>query len=284
MSSTGSLRETRGGRLLGLSVVVLGLLAVTAVASRAPLSTLGKTGGKTAGGLQIETSPWEFALIGGGGLIAFICFLSGGLSRRTPAAGSLSSILRQIAVFLTPLIASLLITGAILGAHRRAASQTHALGSPAPSRPISPPHAAFTVPVWVSWGILGTLVAGVLLFVVGVSARPRRGEERTLPSAAESAVTAALIDLDTIADPRLAIIAAYQGMEQRLAEAGLPRAAPEAPREYLGRVASALQVDPTPLGTLTTLFEAAKFSLRQLDDAARQRAITALRALQGQLA
>lgn len=265
-----------------MSVLVLGLLAVTAVASRAPLSTLGRTGGKASGGFQIETSPWEFALIGGGGLIAFSCYvISAGLSRRTPAAGSLGSVLRQIAVLLAPVIAALLIAAGLSGSHRTT-SRMRAVGPHHPSRSIAPPHAAFTVPVWVSWGILGTVMAGVLVFVAG--ARPRRGDERTLPSAVDSAVTAALADLESIADPRLAIIAAYQRMEQCLAEAGFPRAAPEAPREYLGRVASALQIDPKPLGVLTTSFEAAKFSLRQLDAAARERAITALHALQGQLA
>jgi Domain of unknown function (DUF4129) len=93
----------------------------------------------------------------------------------------------------------------------------------------------------------------------------------------ESAVTAALLDLDQVADPRLAIIAAYQRMEQSLAAAGLARAPAEAPREYLVRVSNALQVDPTSLGTLTALFEAAKFSLRRFDASVRQRAITALR-------
>jgi hypothetical protein len=128
------------------------------------------------------------------------------------------------------------------------------------------------------------LVAGAVVFVVGAKARPRPDAGRPLPSAVESAVTAALVDLDTIADPRLAIIAAYRRMEQSLAEAGFARTAPEAPREYLGRVASVLEIDPQPLRTLTTLFEAARFSLRQFDATARQRAITALHALQAELA
>jgi len=122
------------------------------------------------------------------------------------------------------------------------------------------------------------------LIVVAASTRPRPHEQEPPPSTVESAVTAALADLDRIADPRLAIIAAYRRMEHCLAEAGFPRAAAEAPREYLGRVATTLELDPKPLATLTTLFETAKFSLRELDTTARERAITALHILRAQLA
>jgi hypothetical protein len=127
-------------------------------------------------------------------------------------------------------------------------------------------------------------VGAALLVVLGANTRARRDEPRPLPSAVEAAVTEALVDLETVADPRLAIIAAYGRMERTLADVGLARAVAEAPREYLGRVAGALEIDPTPLATLTAMFEAAKFSLRQLDATARHRAMTALHALQEQLA
>lgn len=282
MRSISWVRELRGRRL-GLLVVALGLLAVTALASREPLSTLGKPAGPSAGGLQINTSPWEFALVAGGGLIAFIWFLIyGGWSRTTPFARNSRRFFLQLVLLL---LASLLITGGLTGLHRR-----HALLRHHPAAPASPKVAgaarssSFTLPAWVTWGALGLLVAGAFLVGAGASARTRQDEHEMLPSAMESAVTAALVDLDTIADPRLAIIAAYRRMEESLAEVGFPRAAPEAPREYLGRVASALEIDPKPLGTLTSLFEAAKFSLRQLDANARQRAMSALHALQAQLA
>lgn len=274
----------RAARLLGLAVVALGLLAVTAVASREPLSAIGR-GGTGGGGVQINASPWEFALIGGGGLIAFVCLLVyGGFSRRSPAQGSLPSLMRRLAILFTPLIAALLILAGLDGLHRRTAPPRHGLG-PAGSFRLTPlRHVAFSVPVWITWAILGTLVAALLLVVVAASLRPRRGRGEALPSAVESAIAAALVDLDTIDDPRLAIIAAYRRMEQTLGEAGFPRAASEAPREYLARVATALELDPKPLGTLTTLFEAAKFSLRRLDATARLRAIAALRTLQADLA
>ncbi len=282
MRSSGWIRELRGGRLLALPVLVVGLLAVTALASREHLSALGKTrGGAAYGGFQVNVSPWQFALIAGGALIAFAWLvIYSGWSRRTPMEGSLRRLLLRFAVLLTPLVAALLIAAALQGLHRRAPLHKHHLTPSTAAGPPSVHPSTFTVPGWVTWAIVGTLSAMALLVTVGSRARPNV----TLPSAVESAITAALVDLDAIEDPRLAIIAAYRRMEESLAEAGFPRAAAEAPREYMGRTASALEIDPNPLGTLTTLFETAKFSLRQLDATARQRAITALRALQAQLA
>lgn len=282
MRSVGWVRELRGGRLLGLPIVALGLLAVTALASREPLSAFGKQQKPLGGGFRIDASPWEFALIAAGGLIAFVWVLIyGGWSRRTPAAGRLPHLLLRL---LAPLVAALLIAGGLQGLHPRGPLRSYSKAAVTSAHAPSTHTSWFTVPGWVTWGIVGTLVTGVILVIVGASVRPRRGEESMRQSAMESALTAALADLESIDDPRLAIIAAYSRMEQSLADAGFPRATPEAPREYLGRVASALEIDPTPLGTLTSLFEAAKFSLRQLDATARRRAIAALHALQAQLA
>lgn len=282
MRSGGWVREF-GGRRLGLPVLVLGLLAVSALASREPLSASGKPGGAASGGLRITASPWQFVLIAGAGLVAFIWLvIYGGFSRRTPVGGGLPRVLLRLVILL---VASLLLAGAIEGLHRRAAPQRRLAPPLASPRAVSARSSSwFTVPVWVTWGIVGTFVAGALVAVVGTSARRRPPGAETLPSAFESALDAALIDLDAIADPRLAIIAAYRRMEESLAGAGFPRAAAEAPREYMGRIASALELEPQPLVALTNLFEAARFSLRQLDAAARGRAMTALRALQAQLA
>jgi len=281
MRSVHSLRELRGGRLLGLPIVAFGLLAVTALASREPLSAFGKRGKPFPGGFQIDASPWEFALIAAGSLVAFVWLLIYGAGRRrTPFAGRLPRLLLQ---FLVALVVLLLIVAGLKGLHHRGPLRSHTAAG-LTSAHVASRHASwFTVPTWTTWALVGTLVAGVLLVLVAASLRPRR-RDQTPRSAVDSALTAALADLESIDDPRLAIIAAYSRMERSLANAGLPRGAPEAPREYLGRVATALEVDPEPLSTLTALFEAAKFSLRQLDGTARRRAITALRAVQAQLA
>jgi hypothetical protein len=275
-------RQFRDGRLLGPLVVALGLLAVIAVASRDPLSAFGKRAGPVAGGVQIDASPWEFALLAVGGLIGFVCILIyGRWARRSPIGGRLPHFLLRLAL---TLLTALVIAAALAGLHRRAAPRRPSAGALTSARAGATHASLFTIPAGVSWAIVGTLVAAVMLAVLAASIRPRRSKQEALPSAVESAVTAALVDLDRIADPRLAIIAAYRRMEHCLAEAGFPRAAPEAPREYLGRVASTLELDPKPLATLTTLFETAKFSLRELDATARERAISALHVLRAQLA
>lgn len=274
--------EFRGGRLVGLLVLAVGLLAVTALASRGPLAAAGKPAGPVAGGVQINASPWEFALLAAGGVIGFICIvIYGGWSRRSPVGGKLPHFLLRITL---TLLAALVIAAAIAGLHRRAAPKRQSFGAPASAHAAGTHPALFTVPAGVTWAVVGTLVAGVLLVVLAASTRPRRSEREPPPSAVDSAVTAALVDLDRITDSRLAIIAAYRRMEHCLAEAGFPRSAPEAPREYLGRVAATLEIDPKPLVILTSLFETAKFSLRDMDASARERAISALNLLRAQLA
>jgi uncharacterized protein DUF4129 len=187
-------------------------------------------------------------------------------------------------LLLPVVLGGVLVAAGLAGSQRHVAPRLARLVATRSQRLGSGGSSSFSVPSWVPWAMLGTLVGGALVVVVAVRTRARPPRRETLTTAVESAVTAALVDLDGVTDPRLAIIAAYERMEQTLAAAGLPRAAAEAPREYLGRVGGALQVDPRPLGTLTSLFEAAKFSVRRFDADARQRAVNALRALQSELA
>jgi hypothetical protein len=98
------------------------------------------------------------------------------------------------------------------------------------------------------------------------------------------AIGRSLKDLEADVDARRAIIAAYARMEENLAEAGLPRSGAETAREYLSRGLASLELSPGAIGTLTMLFERAKFSLRPVDLRLRDEAIMALRALQQELA
>jgi uncharacterized protein DUF4129 len=61
-----------------------------------------------------------------------------------------------------------------------------------------------------------------------------------------------------------------------LAERELGRRAPEAPREYLGRVLREHGMPKRSLTTLTALFEEARFSLHPISHSARRRALSAL--------
>jgi hypothetical protein len=238
--------------------------------------------------LQITVSPWELALIGGGAAIAFIAvaIYAGWTTRgRTPEPLRRRSLLSVLALLLLPLwIGGILVAGGLAGGYRRSPPPPPRSLAVASQHLASPGSSSFSVPSWVPWAVLGTLLVAALVVVVGTKTRGRAAGPEPLPSAMGSAVSAALVDLDTVTDPRLAIIAAYRRMEHSLASAGIPRAPAEAPREYLRRVATALEIDPRPLGTLTALFEAAKFSVRQFDASGRRRAITALHALQAELA
>jgi hypothetical protein len=230
------------------------------------------------------------ALIGGGAVIAFIgVTIYAGLTSRKGYPGRArkrpqSRLLMIELLFLALVLGGVLVGGGLTGSQPRVTPRLPRLTAPAARASGSAGSPSFSVPSWVSWAILGTLLGGAVVVVAGASTRARPLRHETLPTAIESAVTAALVDLDTVADPRLAIIAAYRRMEQSLAAAGLPRAAAEAPREYLERVGGALEIDPRPLGTLTSMFEAAKFSVRQFDADGRQRAMSALRAVQAELA
>jgi hypothetical protein len=85
-----------------------------------------------------------------------------------------------------------------------------------------------------------------------------------------------IADLRAEPDPRRAVIAAYARMERALAAQGLARAQAEAPVEYLTRVLRRLKVSSGAVGSLTHLFERAKFSSHQVDAAMRTEAIGAL--------
>jgi hypothetical protein len=82
---------------------------------------------------------------------------------------------------------------------------------------------------------------------------------------------------------RRAIIAAYARMETALAVAGLPRAVAEAPFEYLERTLLELEASAQAARRLTDLFERAKFSQHDPDEAMRDEAIDALIAVRDDL-
>lgn len=114
---------------------------------------------------------------------------------------------------------------------------------------------------------------------------PRTGAE--LVDALAALLDAALDDLYAEPDPRRAVIAAYARMERTLAAYGLPRAAFEAPLEYLDRIASPLHERLPParrlVFELTYLFEWAKFSSHEIDAATKRDAIARLEALRDEL-
>ena len=79
------------------------------------------------------------------------------------------------------------------------------------------------------------------------------------------------------------MIAAYAQMERTLGAHGLRRNPADAPAEYLARILRGLHVRDSAVRTLTDLFEYAKFSPHEIDDAMKEKAIGALLAIRDDL-
>jgi Domain of unknown function (DUF4129) len=95
-----------------------------------------------------------------------------------------------------------------------------------------------------------------------------------------------LDDLRREPDPRRAVIAAYARMERALGAFGFPRRAFEAPLEYLERLAPELEELPGAarlVFELTHLYERAKFSAHAIDAGMKEDAIDTLLALRAEL-
>ncbi len=132
-------------------------------------------------------------------------------------------------------------------------------------------------------------IVGALLAAAGVAAfasrkakpvkewRFRSHEEVAL------ALDESLDDLRREPDFRRAIIAAYARMERALAAAGIPRRPSEAALEFLARALQGLDASAEGVTRLTDLFEWAKFSPHQPDEAMRDEAIAALESLRDEL-
>ena len=104
-----------------------------------------------------------------------------------------------------------------------------------------------------------------------------------MPQELSLAFDESLDDLRSERDARRAVIAAYARAERVLAAHNLPRRPSETPMEYLGRVLANLRVQPDVALELTGLFERAKFSPHEIDEAMRADAIAALVAIRDEL-
>ncbi len=90
--------------------------------------------------------------------------------------------------------------------------------------------------------------------------------------------------LDSIGDPRQAVLASYSHLEEAIQKRGHRRAAHETAAEHLGRALEHLPVDPRPLIDLARLYETARFSTSHLDGDDRTRALGLLDQATSQLA
>ena len=139
---------------------------------------------------------------------------------------------------------------------------------------------------WVVAAVVGAVVTAAALVLVVRSRRRRMPMDRGRADRRAEVMGAVDDSLDALAaepDSRRAVIAAYARMEAWLARAGVPRAAWEAPFEYLDRVLVELGAPAAIASTLTELFERAKFAPHPVGEAMKHRAIEVLVALRAEL-
>lgn len=136
------------------------------------------------------------------------------------------------------------------------------------------------------WWVVGAAVgaAGVAAVVAAGLARRRRPvavptRTRGRREEVREAVDQSLDELVSEPDSRRAVIAAYARMERLLQNASLRREQWETPFEYLDRVLVELGATAEAAGTLTELFEWAKFAPHPVTVAMKQEALDALMAL-----
>lgn len=123
---------------------------------------------------------------------------------------------------------------------------------------------------------------GVYLYMTRDARRSLRPSQRRR-DAVSRALDDSIDDLRNDPNIRRAIIAAYARMETALAQAGVPRAASEAPYEYLERSLVELDAGGDAARRLTDLFQRAKFSHHEPAESMRDEAIDALVAVRNDL-
>jgi hypothetical protein len=128
-------------------------------------------------------------------------------------------------------------------------------------------------------GLLGLLVVGGAVYYVRARANPMPPGlvlRDDVANELSAAVSEAIDDLRQEPDPRRAVIAAYARMEGVLARHGQARDPAETPFEYVSRILLGLRVRGGAVRELTELFECAKFSTHEIDEAMKERAISSL--------
>src|SRR3954447_17164362 len=138
---------------------------------------------------------------------------------------------------------------------------------------------------WLPLAILGSMVIGIggSMFLLTLRRRREEDDPDAMRVTVAEVLEETLDDLIREPDPRKAVIVAYGRMERTLAARGLPRDEHEAPGEYLERILDAVGASGHSVRRLTKLFERARFSEHDIDQAMKDDAIQSLTGLRAEL-
>jgi hypothetical protein len=164
-----------------------------------------------------------------------------------------------------------------------------------PPEALATPGDAVPPPVRSPWvtGLMETFLLALAVLGFAVMAWlflgfwPERRQQQateTAPAALQAAVEESLEDLRQLADPRVAIIRCYGRFERALAGADVRRPPWETAAEFMRTALAHRWLPGDAVRELTSLFELARFSRRQLGPAHRERAWQALMSVKAALA
>ena len=175
---------------LAAAVIVVGLLLVTAIASRKPLSGEGQTVPPVGGGQsQINAPPWALALVAAGALVALVGILvtvDWPLLRRRKKDDELvrefriSRTAKFVALLVPFVLGAVLVAAAIEGSRARTPIKPSGNVVPRAGRAPKPGHfSSYTPPTWILPTVVGIVLlgAGAVLLVVAYRGRLGQGAE-----------------------------------------------------------------------------------------------------------
>jgi hypothetical protein len=199
---------------------------------------------------------------------------------RTPAKGSGSLYFALVAVAVVILAHEGIFNRFhfLQGGAHGAGGHGQGSGSPgSPTRTISSPALGLLVTVALALILAGMVAAAVYM------RRSGRGRGEEAESLLDQAIAADLAegieDLETIDDPREAVLTSYDRLERTLKAHGIPVRPADTPDETVTRVLSEHRGAGRSARRLADLFRQARFSPRPVDDRMRDSALRALRDL-----
>jgi hypothetical protein len=284
---------TGGGSRVALALTALAVLVfvgVVAVASTG--STPGGTADSRAPADVLLDTFFSLALLS---LIPAAALLVYGLLQRKDIARELASGRYRRAGIGAYLVFAILFSLAAYGRLRNwsflPGGQTEDVVDMGESRPVGAPEtgppsgrvyeAEFAwIPVAI---ILGLAAVGIAAYVVASRRRRPAPAEEEVAERLADVVEETLDDLRAEKDARRAVVAAYARLERALAASGLPRRRQETAEEYVARILGSLEVDRGAVRRLTDLYEWAKFSQHDVEEAMKLDAIAALEQIRDEL-